>query len=136
MICHGDLHPFNLLVDGGHTTVVDWTGALRAEAAYDVAFTSLLLANPPLGAPRPLGAVIGRVGRLLSRRFIAAYRETVPGNDLGSLDWYRGLHGTRLLIDGASHEAEHGTGHPFGALAPAAVGAIRSATGIAVAAPA
>jgi aminoglycoside phosphotransferase (APT) family kinase protein len=136
VICHGDLHPFNLLLDDGRTTVLDWTGALRAEPAYDVAFTALLLANPPLDTPRPLSAVIGRVGRLLSRRFIAAYRDAAPDVDLGSLDWYRGLHGTRLLIDGATHEAAHGQGHPFGALAPAAVAAIRSATGIAVAAPA
>jgi aminoglycoside phosphotransferase (APT) family kinase protein len=139
VICHGDLHPFNLLVDdAGHTTIVDWTGALRAEPAYDVAFTSLLLANPPLDAPRPLGTVIGQVGRFLSRRFITSYRASAPDNDLGPLDWYRGLHGARILIDAASHETRHGpnpAGHPFGALTPAAEAAIRSVTGTALSSP-
>ena len=134
-LCHGDFHPFNLLVDGHRTTVIDWTGALRAEPAYDVAFTSMLLANPPLDAPAPLAPVIGGVGRFLSRRFIATYRAAAPGIDLDGLDWYRGLHGTRLLMDGASHQATQGegsAGHPFGALAAAASTAVRAATGITV----
>lgn len=140
VICHGDLHPFNLLGDDdGRTTVVDWTGALRAEPAYDVAFTSMVLANPPLDAPRPLGAVISRVGRFLSRRFISTYRVMAPDNDLAALDWNRGLHGVRILIDGASRQARHGldpAGHPFGALAPAATDAVWSATGITITSPA
>lgn len=139
VICHGDLHPFNLLVDDhGHTTVLDWTGALRAEPAYDVAFTAMLLANPPLTATRPLGAVIGRVGRVLSRRFIATYRTMAPDQGLAALDWYQALHGARILIDGASQEARHGSdpaGHPFGALKPAAEAAVRSITGTMLALP-
>lgn len=133
VICHGDLHPFNLLVDDhGHTTVVDWTGAIRAEPAYDVAFTSMLLANPPLNASRPLSAVIGAVGSVLSRRFIAAYRAMAPGAELAALDWYRALHGARILLDAASQQSHHGSDsvdHPFGALLPVAESAVRSVTG-------
>lgn len=58
-ICHGDLHPFNLLADGEQVTVVDWSAALLAPRAYDVAVTTLLLAEPPLrvrGALRAHGA--------------------------------------------------------------------------------
>jgi aminoglycoside phosphotransferase (APT) family kinase protein len=61
VICHGDLHPFNLLIEGATVTVVDWSAALLAPRAYDVAFTSLILAEPPAGGPprraprRPLG---------------------------------------------------------------------------------
>ncbi len=57
VICHGDLHPFNLLADGDRVTVLDWSNALLAPRAYDVAFTSLLLSEPPLRVPgwqRPL----------------------------------------------------------------------------------
>jgi len=44
VICHGDLHPFNLLVAaGGAVTVLDWSAGLLAPAAYDVAFTGLVL---------------------------------------------------------------------------------------------
>lgn len=133
VICHGDLHPFNLLVaDGGHVTVVDWTGAIRAEPVYDVAFTAMLLANPPLDAPGPLGAVIHWVGGRLARRFVARYRTLAPDHDLGALDWYRALHGARMLIEAASIEARNGSdaGHPFGVLIPVASSALNTLTGV------
>jgi aminoglycoside phosphotransferase (APT) family kinase protein len=133
VICHGDLHPFNLLVrDNGDITVVDWTGAIRAEPAFDVAFTAMLVANPPLDAPGPLAAVIRWVGSHLARRFVARYRAVTPDHDLRALDWYRALHGTRILLEAASLEARHGPGaggHPFGALMPAAASALRAVTG-------
>ena len=139
VICHGDLHPFNLLVDDdGEVTVIDWTAAIRAEPAYDVAFTSLLLANPPLDAPGPLGAIIHWVGGRLSRRFVNRYRTIAPEHDLGNLDWYRALHGARFLIEAASLEAKHGPGgggHPFGALIPAATKALTAVTGAAITPP-
>lgn len=131
VICHGDLHPFNLLVNqAGEVTVVDWTAATRAEPAYDVAFTALLLANPPLDAPGPLGGVIRWVGGRLERRFVARYRALAPRHDLGSLDWYQALHSARILIEAASIEARHGTtgGHPFGTLIPFATAALSAAT--------
>jgi aminoglycoside phosphotransferase (APT) family kinase protein len=136
VVCHGDLHPFNLLVrDNGDVTVVDWTAALRAEPAYDVAFTALLLANPPLDAPGPLAAVIRWVGGRLARRFVARYRAIAPDHDLRALDWYRALHGTRILLEAATLEARHGPGaggHPFGALMPAAASALHAVTGTAI----
>lgn len=136
VICHGDLHPFNLLVDDdGDVTVVDWTAAIRAEPAYDVAFTAMLLANPPLDAPGPLGAVIRWVGARLAHRFVARYRTIAPHHDLGALDWYRALHGTRILIEAATLEARHGPGaggHPFGALIPAAMSALSAVGGTSI----
>ena len=77
VICHGDLHPFNLLADGDRVTVLDWSSALLAPRAYDVAFTSLLLSEPPLRVPgwqRPLVRVLGR---LLARRFGRRYQRPV-----------------------------------------------------------
>lgn len=130
-ICHGDLHPFNLLVqENGDVTVIDWTASIRAEPAYDVAFTALLLANPPLAAPAPLAAVIRRVGARLARRFEARYRALAPDHDLTHLDWYRALHGTRILVEAAGIEARDGAdgGHPFGALIPAATAALTAVT--------
>jgi aminoglycoside phosphotransferase (APT) family kinase protein len=131
-ICHGDLHPFNLLVShDGNVTVVDWTAAIRAEPAYDVAFTSMLLANPPLDAPGAVGTVIRWVGARLAHRFVARYRTMAPDHNLRDLDWYRALHGARILIEAATLEARHGPAldrHPFGALIPAAASAIRAAT--------
>ena len=134
MICHGDLHPFNLLVqDNGTVTVIDWTAAVLAEPAFDVAFTSMLLANPPLDASGAIGAIVGFAGRRLANRFIGAYREAAPHHNLANIDWYRALHGTRMLLEVASLQARNADGaahHPFTALAPAAIAAIAAATGV------
>lgn len=137
VICHGDLHRFNLLVrDSGDITVIDWTAAIRAEPEYDIAFTAMLLANPPLEAPGPLGAVIHRVGAGLARRFVSRYEAIAPRRDLRALDWYQALHGTRILLEAASLEArpEGSKGHPFGALLSVATSALTAATGEAIAA--
>jgi aminoglycoside phosphotransferase (APT) family kinase protein len=139
VICHGDLHPFNLLVDpAGCVTVVDWTGTLLADPAYDVAFTCLLLANPPLDASGLLQRVVGPVGRAIARRLQARYRRANPGAPLGDLAWYRGLHGLRILIEDASLRARHGaeTPHPFRMLARPAAVAVREVTGAPRALPA
>lgn len=138
VICHGDLHPFNLLVRAdGDITVIDWTAAIRAEPVYDAAFTAMLLANPPLDAPGPVQAVIRRIGAGLGRRFLARYRTLAPSHDLGALDWYRALHSSRILIEAASLDAGAGgsEGHPFGALLAVATSTLRAATGEPIAVP-
>ena len=137
VICHGDLHPFNLLVRADRDiTVIDWTASIRDEPEYDIAFTTMLLANPPLDAPGPLGAVIHRVGAGLARRFVSRYETVAPHRDLRALDWYQALHGTRILLEAASLEArpEGSKGHPFGALLSVATSALTTATGEAIAA--
>src|SRR5262249_30969090 len=58
VICHGDLHPFNVLVDGDRVTVIDWTASLIADPAYDLAFTWLLLSDAPLDVPGALRPVL------------------------------------------------------------------------------
>ena len=123
VICHGDLHPFNVLVRDDGVTVLDWTAAIRAEPAYDLAFTALLLGNPPLAASGPLGAVIRRVGGVLAQRFLRRYRSLSTCEHLGLIEWYSALHGVRILVERASL-GPNAAGHPFEALAPAAHAAI------------
>jgi aminoglycoside phosphotransferase (APT) family kinase protein len=119
-VTHGDLHPLNLLVDEhGTTTVLDWNNGLLADPCFDVAYTSLILAHPPLGASGPMAAVIGRVGARMSKKFLAAYAERVPQTDLTNLDWYRGVHGARILVEltvRASEDPVAAAKHPFSSL--------------------
>jgi aminoglycoside phosphotransferase (APT) family kinase protein len=132
VVCHGDLHPFNLLVkENGDVVVVDWTAAVRADPAYDLAFTAMLLANPPLDAPGPLKPIIRWVGSRLARRFVTRYLAVTHHDDFGTLDWYRALHGTRILLEAASLDARGGSSarHPFQALVPVAASAVRAVTG-------
>src|SRR5262249_36757610 len=73
VICHGDFHPLNVLVDRGRLSgVIDWSERrLRsAERAYDVGATLALLSHGPYDAPAVLAGPIA-LGR---RLFITAYR--------------------------------------------------------------
>ena len=77
VICHGDFHPFNVLVSKGKYTVLDWTSAQIADPTFDLAYTYLLLSYPPLIAPRPLRPSINWIGRRLANRFIASYSKRI-----------------------------------------------------------
>ncbi len=133
VIAHGDLHPFNLLIDRERWTLIDWTSALIADPAYDLAFTTLMLRHPPLAAPAPLRPVIATAGAVLARRFRSAYRRhggTIP--DQQTLDWHTGLHALRILIEldsmrQDSARADHPS-HPWNALSPIAVSTLNRTT--------
>jgi aminoglycoside phosphotransferase (APT) family kinase protein len=132
VVCHGDLHPFNVLDYDGQLVVLDWTGAVVADPCFDLAFTELLLANPPLVLPWPLAAIGRAAGRLLARRFLSSYTRANPEIPLTSLGWYRALHGARVLIELTNLRDRHGPdagGHPFTLLAPAAAAHLTAATG-------
>ena len=66
VICHGDLHPQNILVEEGRVSgVLDWPNAVIADAAFDVASTRNILRFVPPGlasVPRALRWLV-RVGQ-------------------------------------------------------------------------
>jgi aminoglycoside phosphotransferase (APT) family kinase protein len=133
VVCHGDLHPFNLLVHDGTVTVLDWTAAIVAPPAYDVAFTWLLLRHPPLLAPGPLRPAIRTGAAVLARRFVRSYRRAVPTADLTDLGWYAGLHSARVLLDLAGWRLAgdvRAERHPWRLVAPGAVTALHRASGV------
>jgi aminoglycoside phosphotransferase (APT) family kinase protein len=137
VVCHGDFHPFNLLIDdGGKVTVLDWTGAAIAPAAFDVGFTTLLLRHPPLDAPPSLRPVINAGARVLARRFLRNYRSLNGDTDLKDLDWYVALHASRVLLDLQTWRAAHderAQTHPWRLVAPGAARALHRATGVSIA---
>ena len=134
VICHGDLHPFNLLADGDRVTVLDWSTALLAPRTHDVGFTSLLLSEPPLRVPgwqRPLVRVFGRV---LARRFVAGYeRQAAVTVEPGELRWHQAVVCLRALVEVASwvQEGTAGThaGHPWLVSGPAFARRLATLTG-------
>jgi aminoglycoside phosphotransferase (APT) family kinase protein len=134
VICHGDLHPFNVLAHGDRVTVLDWSTALLAPRAYDVGFTSLLLNEPPLRVPdwqRPLVRV---VGALLARRFVRGYqRQTATTVEPGELRWHQAVVCLRALVEVASWEHEGVTdtrvGHPWLVSGPAFARRLATLTG-------
>jgi aminoglycoside phosphotransferase (APT) family kinase protein len=97
VICHGDLHALNVMVDGdGRRTVIDWESAGIGSPACDVARTMLLLGSVPMELPRPARPLLERLGRRAARRFAAEYAER-SAVDAGELRWYEALHAARVL---------------------------------------
>ncbi len=137
VICHGDLHPFNLLAGpGGAATVLDWSAALLGPRAYDVAFTTVILTDPPVLVPAPLRPVAGAAGRMLSRRFEHRYRRhSGVAIDPGSLRWHQALVRLRALAEVAgwdTSERARRSSHPWLVSGPAFAARLSSLTGVRV----
>ena len=138
VICHGDLHPFNLLVDpDGAVTVLDWSAGRLGPGAYDVAFTGLVLAEPPVAVPRALRPLVRAVGRLLARRFRRAYaRHGATDVDPESLRWNEGVVCLRALVEVAGWVAagrvDERRGHPWLVSGPAFAARLSRLTGTSV----
>ncbi len=123
VLCHGDLHPFNLLVDHGRWTLIDWSAAVIADPHYDLAFTTLMLANPPLGGPAPVRAAARALGKRIADRFLRTYADhsgNVIDDDL--LGWGRSVHSLRAVVELSTWESQDRLdahrGHPWIALRP------------------
>ena len=118
VICHGDLHPFNLLVDHDRWTLIDWSTAVVTDRHYDLAFTTMMLANPPLGGPTPVRTLARAIGRQLANRFLRTYEQrTGQPLDRERLDWGRRAHALRVIVEVATWEANDEIaahhGHPW-----------------------
>jgi aminoglycoside phosphotransferase (APT) family kinase protein len=82
VICHGDLHPQNVLVEGRRLSgVLDWPNVLVADPAFDVACTHLILRFAPVALvslPRSLRWLLRAGQRVLAHRYLAGYRRRRP----------------------------------------------------------
>ena len=139
VICHGDLHPFNLLADGDRVTVLDWSTALLAPRGHDVGFTSLLLSEPPLRVPGWQRPLVRMAGRELARRFVRSYeRQTGTTIEPGALRWHQAVGCLRALVEAAGfvHEgvADQRVGHPWLLSGPAFARRLAAMTGTPVSA--
>jgi aminoglycoside phosphotransferase (APT) family kinase protein len=137
VICHGDLHPFNLLADGDRVTVLDWSTALLAPRAHDVGFTSLQLSEPALRVPGWQRPLVRMFGRVLARRFVRGYqRRAAVTVEPGELRWHQAVVCLRALVEVASWVHAGGTdaraGHPWLINGPAFARRLTSLTGIPV----
>jgi aminoglycoside phosphotransferase (APT) family kinase protein len=135
VICHGDLHPLNILVDTAGFTVVDWSGALLGPRAFDLAYTSLLLAEPPLVVPRPAQWLVRALGARLARRFVAEYERQSGVNVVADqMRWHEGLVCQRALVEVATWQhrgqLDNRAGHPWITSGPAYTQRLRALTGV------
>jgi aminoglycoside phosphotransferase (APT) family kinase protein len=119
VICHGDLHPRNILVDGGRVSgVLDWPNAVIADAAFDVATTHSILRFVPVGLasmPRAL-RWLARVGQpILAARYLRGYRRRRP-IDTRRLAYYEVAAVIRALVRAGESRGRAAGGPPPTAL--------------------
>jgi aminoglycoside phosphotransferase (APT) family kinase protein len=71
-LCHGDLHPSNVILSDGGPVIVDWFDASRGDRVADVARSSLTLmghgTTMPAHLPGADGATLGALSRAYLRR--------------------------------------------------------------------
>jgi aminoglycoside phosphotransferase (APT) family kinase protein len=81
VLCHGDLHFWNVIVDGDRTTgVIDWSpGHLCfADREFDAGNTSVLLRLRFPGLPVAVRPLVHAVQRGMERRFLSLYSRSHP----------------------------------------------------------
>lgn len=79
VVCHGDFHPLNVMVDGDDASVIDWTDAGLGPREADVARTALLFHVAAIAAGSAAERVVLRVaGPRLSGRFLRTYSAGAP----------------------------------------------------------
>jgi aminoglycoside phosphotransferase (APT) family kinase protein len=80
-LCHGDLHPSNVILGRDGPMIVDWFDASRGDPIADVARSSLVLlsdgANPPEHLPGADPATLG----MLTGAYLARLREYMEIDD-------------------------------------------------------
>ena len=98
-ICHGDFHPFNILMHEGKITgVLDWGGTLIADPAMDIANTIKLISIFPKYLP--FGQEYESVDwDKLSRLYLDAYRAQIPLDDT-KIDYYGVVRCLTSLLEG------------------------------------
>jgi aminoglycoside phosphotransferase (APT) family kinase protein len=92
VVCHGDLHPLNVLVAGERYSVVDWTDACLGDPHGDLARIVALLDETPLGAPGLAAPVLRVVGPRLSERVLRAYEAAAGSLDRARLARWMPVH--------------------------------------------
>ncbi len=102
-ICHGDLHPGNMIFEGRElTAVIDWTTVTIAEPAFDVGWAAMTFQLAPVDAPRPIQRIVARLGTGMTKRFTAAY-VSETGVDLFNQRYYEALRCASELTAVVSH---------------------------------
>ncbi len=144
VICHGDYHPLNVLVERGEVTgVVDWAWVAIAPAEFDIGSTVALLGHGPVSLPRAVMPLVRLLRRWITFRYLRGYRSLRP-YDARAVAYYEALRLLGFLVEaGEQMQAEAGRidstmDSPFHAPAvrAGAIARLRRITGLDVTLPA
>ena len=101
MVCHGDFHPLNVVVDGEGATVIDWTDAGLGPREADVSRTLLLFHIAAIAASGAVERTALRIaGPRLAGRYRRAYESASALDDERMRAWeaLHALHGWAQVL--------------------------------------
>jgi Ser/Thr protein kinase RdoA (MazF antagonist) len=119
-LCHGDLHPSNVIVSENGPVLVDWFDACRGDAVADVARSSLTLLADGATTPSHLPGSDRRTLALLTQAYLSRLEESL---DIApsSLARWQAINAVARLAEGVPREPLLEVWRGFGrAQAPAA----------------
>ena len=99
-LCHGDMHPSNVLLAPDGPMIVDWFDASRGEAVADIARSSLLLGDGKNTPPHLPGADPGTLG-VLTEAYLSRLRERLELSD-DQLALWQAINAAARLAEGVS----------------------------------
>lgn len=98
VICHGDFHPLNIMMDGDRLSgVIDWANVVIGEPAYDVAALRTIAFYVDLGIPAWARGATNMGRRLMVRRYMSLYRAASP-LETRNLPYYEAIRILSALI--------------------------------------
>ena len=99
-LCHGDIHPSNVILASDGPIVVDWFDASRGEAIADIARTSLLLGDGKHTPPHLPGADPATLG-VLTHAYLSRLRARLELSD-DELALWQAINAVARLAEGLS----------------------------------
>lgn len=115
-LCHGDLHPSNVILTGAGPMLVDWFDASRGDPIADVARSSLTLLANGASTPRHLPGADPATLASLTGAYLARLRERLDiGDEL--LERWQAVNAAARLAEGVAPEPLLAIWRAFGAQA-------------------
>lgn len=112
-LCHGDLHPQNVVWTSSRGfVVIDWDSPAYGNALADVARTYLILMAGRFHVPRRLSPWIALISRAICRSYLDAYRSRAGSQAVepGSLATWLWINAAARLAEGVAAEEQWLTG--------------------------
>jgi len=122
-LCHGDLHPGNVIL-GAKPIVIDWENVRSGSPAADVARSIYLIRDAAMaGLPAPIAMAVGALRAVVARAYLGGYR-SVGGLDMAEVDAWRlpilasrmaeGIAEERMTLTAEIERSLRATGTPLG----------------------
>jgi aminoglycoside phosphotransferase (APT) family kinase protein len=102
-LCHGDLHPSNVIVSEDGPVLVDWFDASRGDRVADVARSSLTLLAHGAATPTHLPGSDRRTLAVLTQAYLSRLQESLDMPP-GLLERWRAINAVARLAEGVARE--------------------------------